>query len=245
VKKVSRRTPLFLVSFLVIVGSTCGVQRAQADPVDMFTGSWNPYFGSSPVAADQSIAGSFGSTFDGELGSNPVAVCTGGPCPPALPTQLEGSDSWSGTFDGGSLGILFSFGAEFEATITGGSFSGARTWSFDTDENYGGNQQMLSFTGTWFTIDPITGGLSPNGWRSDGTLTDSIGWEIGGGYSQSGTITLTTYTTPEPAGMTFLGLGMVAVGFLRHRLTNSSLQALRQNGAADTKQRTHSDVQPS
>jgi hypothetical protein len=87
------------------------------------------------------------------------------------------------------------------------------------------NQQTLSFTGTWSLVDPITGALSPMGWTSDGTLSDSgdMPTRYSPGGSFDGTLTMTTYTTPEPASITLLGLGMVAVGFLRRRrLTNSS-----------------------
>ena len=40
-KKVLRLNLRFVFSVLVILSSTFGVQRAQADPVGVFTGSWN------------------------------------------------------------------------------------------------------------------------------------------------------------------------------------------------------------
>jgi hypothetical protein len=251
VKKAPRLKAMFLFPVLVIVGSTWGVQRAQAEPVDMFTGSWNVGAHGIPSGLDQTAYAAVDtSTFSGIFMFNPeVGVCN---CPPSEYPPPDSSVSWSGTFDGGSVHADV-YGSnpntqfpewEFDGAITGGSFSGGAT---DEGFEYStGNQQMLSFTGTWSLVDPITGALSPIGWRSEGTLDDSANAGIGYGYTAEGTLTLMTCTTPEPAGMTLLGLGMIAVGFLRRRrLTNSSLHALRQNGPSDTKPQTQFSLRES
>jgi hypothetical protein len=225
-KKVLRFNPMFLFPVLVILSSTWGVQRAQAATVDMFTGSWSPYL-PFQIGSGQGLDVFFQlNSYQSELTSNPVLACTN-TCPPPGPPPDGSSEGWSGTFDGGSVqfqaGLDFKAGIlvpvyEFDGTVTGGSFSGGWTVDSSNDEFDGWNQQTLSFKGTWFHADPVTGALSSIDWRSEGTITDSWDWyNYPPGGDTSLTFTLATYTTPEPASITLLGLGLVAVGFLRCR----------------------------
>jgi hypothetical protein len=214
---------MFLLLFIAILGSTWGAQRAYADTVSEFTGTWETgQFGYGGTLLDESSSGpvffdSFGAdgSHVGFFLSFPVTAGTlrpecdfYGSCP--------GFVSWGGTFVGGIMNMYVdtdAFGPTFTATITGGSYSGFDN-SLVPPFNESNDEQSFAFTGQW-----------PNGWTSVGTFTGDYAADEGiyGGF---GTLTMTTTaptTVPEPGGMTLLGTGMVLlVASLRLRLRNSS-----------------------
>jgi hypothetical protein len=223
-KKLQQLQSMFLLVFIAILGSTWGAQRAHADTVSEFTGTWyTSQFGYAGTNQDEStypvLFDNFGA--DGShLGfflSFPVTVGTlrpecvfYGTCP--------GVPSWSGTFVGGIMNFYLdtdAFGPTFTATITGGSYSG-----YNNELPYGDNEsddfQTFTFTGQW-----------PNGWTSVGTFTGGYGNDGLPGPTGGGVLSMTTTTAPatvpEPGGMTLLGTGMALVAAsLRLRLRNSS-----------------------
>jgi hypothetical protein len=213
-----------LLLTVAILGSTWGAQRAHADTVSEFTGSWDTgQFGFFPNQ-DQSSNGpvvfnGFGAdgSHQGFFYDSPLTVGTLDTGCPSYPCSV----SYSGTFVGGVMAFYIDTedSPAFTATITGGSYSG---YNYSNEQYYpyysAGEGQTFTFTGQW-----------ANGWTSEGTF--SGGFEQDGAEPNSGgTITMTTTTAPapvpEPGSMALLGTGMVlAAAFLRRRLWNSSLVA--------------------
>jgi hypothetical protein len=221
-KKLQQLRSMFLLLFIAILGSTWGAQRAHADIVSEFTGTWDTgLYGYDGVNPDQSVIGpvffdSFGADgshlaffFTSPVTAGTLPNCTSDPC----------YSAYSGTFVGGIMNMYIdtdAFGPTFTATITGGSYSGDEGFSDDFPYVSIDNTQTFTFTGQW-----------ANGWTSMGTFTGGSSTAVAGppGY---GTLTMTTTTAPttvpEPGGMTLLGTEMVlVVASLRLRLRNSSL----------------------
>ena len=224
-KKAPRLTPFSLLLIFVILGSTCGVQRAHAATVNMFTGTWRV---DSPDAAyrdKQSISnleGLFG--FQGRFSFNgSISNYSDGQVCPIPSTCME---VWSGTFSGGSVSWGGSTNQSveylFTGTITDGSFSGDAGCNSE-GECSNSNRATFSFTSTW-----------TNGWRSDGTLlVDSCTAFLSclSAPGSIGSLSITTMT-PEPGSMTLLGSGILAVAvFLRRRVRNSSPCSQKAPGA--------------
>jgi hypothetical protein len=222
-KKVEQLKSMFLLLFVAILGSTWGTQRAYADTVSEFTGTW--YTGPYGYSSNQDESTS-GPVFFDSFGADGSHVAfflsfpvTDGTLRPDCDfyNSCPGPVSWSGTFVGGTMDMYIdtdAFGPTFTAAITGGSYSGFNNqlvYPYE-DSNDG---QTFTFTGQW-----------PNGWTSVGTFTGDFGDDEGsvGGY---GTLTMTTTTAPtavpEPGGMTLVGTGMVlVVAILGLRLKNGS-----------------------
>jgi hypothetical protein len=222
-KKLQQLRSMFLLLFIAILGSTWGAQRAHADTVSEYTGTWyTEQYGYDGVNPDQSVIGPvvfnpFGADglHEGFFFTSPVTAgtlpnCTSNPCYTA----------YSGTFVGGTMNFYVDtdgFGPTFTATITGGSYSGDEDFDEDTFPYVSfDNTQTFTFTGQW-----------ANGWTSMGTFSGGFSTNDGlpGG---NGIISMTTTTAPttvpEPGGMTLLGTGMVlVVASLRRRLRNSPL----------------------
>jgi len=207
-KKVPRLTSVFLLLILAIIG---GVQRADADTINTFTGTWNMScegYCASPWLYFQSLGGLhglFGSIFDGffSFDGSVTDYSDDHGCDQLFPCTSH----WSGRFDGGSVSFVATdnqgLGLEYSFTgmITGGSFSG--TYTCDSSGCFGSNNAMLSFTSTW-----------TNGWRSEGTLnvTSDLG-DLPRG--SSGPLSMTT-VTPELDSVTLLGSGIIGIAiFLR------------------------------
>ncbi len=212
-KKALRFIPTFLVAF-AIAGSPCGVQRADAETISMFTGTFDlegtGIHAFTEFQGFQNLTVLFPSLMPGAgfLTTDPAIDLDNyfddHGCDNAFPCE----EHWSGTFNGGSMSLVAFDGNghtySFTGTITGGSFSG--DFHFDHSGTWGGNNQTLSFTAR-----------STNGWTSDGTLTTSN--DLGDPFNGKGRGTLSmTTVTPEPGSMTLLGSGIVAVAaFLRRR----------------------------
>jgi hypothetical protein len=215
-KKLQSLRSIFLLLTVAILGSTWGAQRAHADTVSQFTGTWYT-FDVGPSAYDESY--SFNPViFDPNNGvepfffSDPVTSGTLRTC-----TSDSCSESYSGTFVGGTLSMYVDDPAPpaFIATITGGSYSGFNQIPCIYPDCYANDGQTINFTGLW-----------ANGWTTVGTA--SVGFDDStAGNPGFGTLTMTTTTAPapvpEPGSMALLGSGMVLLAvFLRRRLWNSS-----------------------
>jgi PEP-CTERM motif len=217
-KKLSQRS-MFLLLFIVILGGTWGAQRAYADTVTEFTGTWytravaesaydesyNETIG--PILFDQFGNGLEPFFFTAPVTSGTLRTCTSDPC----------TESYSGTFVGGTISMYLDDPAPpaFIATITGGSYSGLNEIPCVYPDCMAYDAQTINFTGQW-----------ANGWTSVGTLSAGID-HADAGPPGLGTLTMTTTTAPapvpEPGTMTLLGTGMVLlVASLRLRLRNSS-----------------------
>jgi len=224
-RKLQQLRSMFLLLFVAIFGSTWGAQRAHADTVSEFTGTWYTdecilgcaYYGGTfqDESTGPVIFDNFGPDGSHELFFLSFPVTAGTLRPDCV--DFGCSASWSGTFVGGIVNFYLdtdAFGPTFTATITGGSYSGFNN-GLPYPYNEVDDEQTFAFTGEW-----------ANGWTSVGTFTGDYGEDEGfpGG---SGTLTMTTTTAPtpvpEPGSMTLLGTGMVLlVASLRLRLRNSS-----------------------
>jgi hypothetical protein len=220
----------FLLLFIAILGSTWGAQRAYADTVSEFTGTWAAtglggglFFGGGygGTLQDESTPAVFFDSFGadgshlGILTSVPVTAGTLRPDCAFNSSSCPGFVSWGGTFVGGVMDfdIDTDDSPAFTATITGGSYSGFNNGQVYPYEDID-DAQTFTFTGQW-----------PNGWTSVGTFSGDFG-DFEGFPGGSATLTMTTTTAPtvpEPGSMTLLGTGIVlAAAFLRLRLRNSS-----------------------
>src|SRR5271170_4121316 len=223
-KKLRHLRSMFLLLFVAILGSTWGAQRAYADTVSEFTGTWyTGDLGYAGTLQDESINGAaflypFGAdgSHQGIVTSVPVTAGTLRPDCAFNSSSCPGYVSWGGTFVGGIMDMFIDFddSPAFTATITGGSYSGHNNGGVYPYEDID-DAQTFTFTGQW-----------PNGWTSVGTFSGDYA-DFQGFPGGSGSLTMTTTTAPttvpEPGGVTLLGTGMVlAAAFLRLRLRNSS-----------------------
>jgi hypothetical protein len=195
--------------FFAILGSICGVQRAQADEVPLFSGAWQVDSNSVAFKSDQSIDGlmaQFGSipgsfSFNASISdySNDLG------CTP--PNFIDGCvENWSGTYSGGAVSLIAgdSGAYMFTGAITSGSFSGIEVCDSFMGCNLE-NRAAFDFTSTW-----------TNGWSSDGSLiVDSVAANRG----SKGILSMRT-VTPEPSNMILVPSGIIIVAvFLRRRLS--------------------------
>jgi hypothetical protein len=216
-KKLQHLRAMSLLLFIAILGSTWAAQRAHADTVSEFTGTW--YTQNVGLSAyDESynetsgpILFNFGPEVEPFFFTDPVTsgtlrTCTSSPC----------SESYSGTFVGGTISMYLNDPGppSLIATITSGSYSGYNQIPCFYPYCYAYDGQTINFTGQW-----------ANGWTTVGTLSAGFDDSVAGNPA-FGSLTMTTTApsaVPEPSGMTLLGTGMVlVVASLRLRLRNSS-----------------------
>jgi hypothetical protein len=222
---------MFLLLFIAILGSTWGAQRAHADIISAFTGTWETdYVG--PSSYDESY---------NENSSGPVLIGNPNVAPPNVLDNPNASllmvffdkpvtagtlrtcstsscaESYSGTFVGGTLSMYLDDPAPaLTATITGGSYDGIHLspCMYECDDY---DEQTIDFTGQW----------AKTGWTSVGTLyiyyTEALSGDDFGYATVNMTTTTAPTTVPEPGGVILLGTGMVLVAAsLRFRVRNSS-----------------------
>ena len=227
-KKLQSFRSMFLLLTVAILGSTWGAQRAHADTVSEFTGTWYTTectFGCDGYGGTNQLEATTGPvSFDnfGEDDSHvgfflSFPVTSGTLAPECTDYGCPGPASWSGTFVGGIMNMYLDTdenGPLFTATITGGSYSGYNS-ELPYPDNESDDEQTFTFTGQW-----------PNGWTSVGTFTGGFGDDQLPGPVGFGTLSMTTTTAPEPVpepgSLILLGSGMVLLAaFLRPRLRNS------------------------
>src|SRR5271156_6314495 len=123
--KLQQLRSMFLLLFIAILGSTWGAQRAHADTVPEFTGTWDTVeLGYAGTLPDESTVGPvsfypFGPDGSHELFFLSFPVTAGTLRPDCV--DFGCSASWSGTFVGGIVNFYLDtddFGPTFTATIT-------------------------------------------------------------------------------------------------------------------------------
>jgi hypothetical protein len=219
-RKLQQLKSTFLLLFVAFLGSTWGAQRAQADTVGEFTGTWTVYDSIIPFGSNEN-PGPVGFNQFGADGShdaffviNPVTDGTLFNCGSSFPCNTN----YSGTFVGGTMTMCLDecLSTTFTAPITGGSYSGDQTvpciYPYCSIDDY----QTFTFTGQW-----------ANGWTSVGTFTAGFSQDGAEPSADSAAVSLTTTgrsAVPEPGGITLLGTGMILlVASLPLRLKNSFL----------------------
>jgi hypothetical protein len=215
-KKLERLKSMSLLLFVAFLGGTWGAQRAHADTVSEFTGTWDSLIQINDFGHDENPGTVLFNPFSADSSYSFVVInpttagtlntCTSYPC-------YEG---WSGTFVGGTMSFNLTDNyptpPAFTATITGGSYSGFESCP-EFPPCFFDDSQTFTFTGQW-----------ANGWTSVGTFSAAFeqdGVEPG----SSATLSMTTTApsaVPEPGGITLMGTGIIlVVASLRLRLRNS------------------------
>lgn len=152
-----------------------------------------------------------GTTFYGNLGT--VSFSTG--------ALTSGNLTSGGTYAGGGSFVVTGNGTDRipSGVIFSGSFDGPVTWAVISLSNGTHEYELVgAMSGTWFNGKSVVGAtveLAVN--TGGGLFNGSANISSGNMNFQGNGLSLRSVTTPEPATLTLIGTGLLAIGALRRK----------------------------